>query len=93
MIVDALSRKHRNRETMLKFLKSGQLSIVAEDKELAERRQFGEEQGRNLRRRRQHKDKTSGCVEWRQRYAVGCADAASSESVLRIQYVATLGTT
>ena len=93
IIVNALFRKHRNSETMLKFLKSGQLSIVDEDKELAERHQFGEERGRNVRRRRQHNDKTSGCVEWRQRYAIGCADAASSESVLRIQYVATLGTT
>ena len=40
MIADALTKRHGNSVTMLKFVNTGQLSIVDEDKELAERHQF-----------------------------------------------------
>ena len=40
MIADALTKRRGNSVTMLKFVKTGQLSIVDEDKELAERHQF-----------------------------------------------------
>ena len=73
MIADALTKRHGNSVTMLKFVKTGQLSIVDEDKELAERQQFREVRGRNLRPHRQHEGKSSGPVDWEQRYAVGCA--------------------
>ena len=36
MIADALTKRRGNSVTMLKFVKTGQLSIVVEDKELAE---------------------------------------------------------
>ena len=49
MIADALTKRHGNSVTMLKCVKTGQLSIVDEDKELAERQQFREVGGRNLR--------------------------------------------
>ena len=49
MIADALTKRHGNSVTMLKFVKTGQLSIVDEDKELAERHQFREVRGGNLR--------------------------------------------
>ena len=60
MIADALTKRHGNSVTMLKFLKC----IADEDKEMAERRQFREGHGRNLRPHRQHEDKTSGSVKW-----------------------------
>ena len=73
MIADALTNRRGNSVTMLKFVKTGQLSIVDEEKELAERQQFLEVRGRNQRPHRQHEGKSSGPVDWEQRYAVGCA--------------------
>ena len=59
MIADALTQRRGNSVTM---------SVVDEDKELAERHQFREVRGRNLRP--QHEGKSSGPVDWEQRYAV-----------------------
>ena len=56
MIADALTKRHGNSVTM---------SIVDEDKELAERHQF-----RQSTSTRQHGCKSSGPVDWEQRYAV-----------------------
>ena len=58
MVADALTKRHGHSLTMLKFLKTGHLSIVDEDKELADRRQFREVHGRNPRPHRQHEDKS-----------------------------------
>ena len=66
-IADALTQRQGNGVTMLKFLKTCQLSVAGEGKELAERRQFPEVHDSNLRPHRQHKDKSSGRVEWEQR--------------------------
>ena len=80
MIADALTKRHGNSVTMLKFVKTGQLSIVDEDQELAERQQFREVRGRNLRPPRQHE--SSGPVDWEKRYAVGCANTKPRASEL-----------
>ena len=82
MIADALTKRHGNSVTMLKCVKTGQLSIVDEDKELAERQQFREVRGRNLRPPRQHEGKSSGPVDWEKRYAVGCAKTIPRASEL-----------
>ena len=82
MIADALAKRHGNSVTMFKFVKTGQLSIVVEDKELAERQQFREVRGRNLRPHRQHECQSSGPVDWEQRHAVGCAKTIPRASEL-----------
>ena len=70
---NALTKSHGYSVTKLKFFKIGQLSIVDEDKESAERRQLREVHGRNLRPHRQQEGTSNRPVEWEQRYAVGCA--------------------
>ena len=64
MIVDAFTKRHGNSVTM-KFLRSRQISIVDEDKEVANRRTFREEHGPNLRFHRQREDQAhrSGGME------------------------------
>ena len=51
-IADVLTKRHGNSVSMM-FLRSGQFSIVDEDKEVASRRTFREEHGPNLRFHRQ----------------------------------------
>ena len=82
MVADALTKRHGNNVTMLKFLKTRQLNIVDEDKEQAEERQFREVHGRNPRLHRQHEDNNSGQVEWGKRCAVGCTKTIPRDSEL-----------
>ena len=53
VIADALTKRDGNSVTMWKTFGTGHLSIVDEDKELANRRQLWEDHGRNLRPHRQ----------------------------------------
>ena len=53
MVVDALTKRHRNSITMLRLLRDGVLSILDEDRELANRKTDREKRRRNLRPHRQ----------------------------------------
>ena len=53
MVLDALTKRHGNRITMLQLLRDGVLSIVDEDQELANRKTYREKDTRNLRPLRQ----------------------------------------
>ena len=81
-----IDQRHGNSVTLLlKFLKTGQLS-VDEDKELAERRQFLEVHCRSLHPHRQHEDKNSRPVEWAQRCVVRCQETRPLHSELEANW-------
>ena len=80
MIADALTKRHGNSVTMFKFVKTGQLSIVIEDKELAE--VISGSPWSQSTSTRQHESKSSGPVDWEKRYAVGCANTIPRASEL-----------
>ena len=78
MVVDALTKRHGNSVTMLQLLRDGVLSIVDEDRELANRKTYREEH--NLRPCRQLEPAQN--VEWDRRNAVGCSHTIKADEVL-----------
>ena len=90
MIADALTKRHGNSVTSLKFLKRSTLGIQDEVKELANLRQFQQEHGRNPPTNRQHEDEAAEAVEWSRRLAVGCSKSIPIDPDLEAESLATL---
>ena len=70
MVVDALTKRHGNRVTMLRLLRDGVQSIVDEYRELATRKVYRETHRRNLRPHQQVEQAQTG--EYDRRNGVGC---------------------
>ena len=90
MIAQALTKRHGNSVTTLKFLKRSTLGIGDEVKELANRRQFQQEHDRNPPTHRQHEEEAAEAVEWSRRLAVGCAKSLPMDPDLDAEQLATL---
>ena len=79
MVVDSLTKSHRNSVTMLQILRDGAFSIVDEDRELANRKMHPEKHKRNLRPHRQLEPAQT--VEWDRRNAVRCSHKIKADEV------------
>ena len=79
MVVDALPKRHENSVTMLRPLRDRILSIVDEDRELANRNTYREKHTRNLRPHRQLEPAQT--VEYDRRNAVGCFHTIKADEI------------